>query len=89
VSAAKNLNAFEKASATGVIFGTSGVDVEREMRAYAEGGRTLTGHRPRVQMCPIGAERKFAAAQRLGLESWGTSAVTTLAALQIEDINER
>jgi 5,10-methylenetetrahydromethanopterin reductase len=30
------LDAFEKAGATGVIFGTSGVDVEREMRAYAE-----------------------------------------------------
>jgi len=30
------LGAFEKAGATGVIFGTSGVDVEREMRAYAE-----------------------------------------------------
>jgi 5,10-methylenetetrahydromethanopterin reductase len=30
------LDAFEKAGATGVIFGTSGVDVERELRAYAE-----------------------------------------------------
>jgi 5,10-methylenetetrahydromethanopterin reductase len=30
------LGAFEKAGATGVIFGTSGVDVEREMRAYAK-----------------------------------------------------
>jgi 5,10-methylenetetrahydromethanopterin reductase len=30
------LAAFEKCGATGVIFGTSGVDVEREMRAYAE-----------------------------------------------------
>jgi 5,10-methylenetetrahydromethanopterin reductase len=30
------LVALEEAGATGVIFGTSGVDVEREMRAYAE-----------------------------------------------------
>jgi hypothetical protein len=30
------LDAMEEAGATGVIFGTSGVDVEREMRAYAE-----------------------------------------------------
>jgi 5,10-methylenetetrahydromethanopterin reductase len=30
------LAAFEKAGATGVIFGTSGADVEREMRAYAK-----------------------------------------------------
>jgi 5,10-methylenetetrahydromethanopterin reductase len=30
------LDALETAGATGVIFGTSGVDVEREMRAYAE-----------------------------------------------------
>ena len=30
------LDAYEAAGATGVIFGTSGVDVEREMHAYAE-----------------------------------------------------
>ena len=30
------LNELEKAGATGVIFGTSGLDVEREMHAYAE-----------------------------------------------------
>jgi 5,10-methylenetetrahydromethanopterin reductase len=30
------LDAMQKAGATGVIFGTSGADVEREMRAYAE-----------------------------------------------------
>jgi hypothetical protein len=33
-------------------------------------------------MCPIGEERKFAAAQPLCLKSWGPSAVTALAALQ-------
>jgi hypothetical protein len=27
---------FEAAGATGIIFGTSGYDVERELRAYAE-----------------------------------------------------
>lgn len=30
------LDAFEAAGATGVIFGTSGADVERELHAFAE-----------------------------------------------------